>query len=119
MPDRPIFVDDLFADSVRLDYRTTHTLKPDFQRLIVDIATPFYGLEENLNLEYTLDSNGGKWYPVDRDGRITINTLPHGKYALLIRKNNGSEENSFTHMAIAFEVLPHWYNTWLFSRWWR
>jgi signal transduction histidine kinase len=114
MPDREIFVDDLFVDSMRLDYRKIHTIKPDFHRLIVDITTPFFGLEENLKLEYTLDSNGGKWYPVNRDGRITINRLPHGKYALLVRKHNGSAENRWTHMAIPFEVQPHWYNTWLF-----
>jgi len=114
MPDRAIFVDGFFVDSLRLDYREAHPIKPDFNRLIVDITTPFYGLEENLKLEYTLDSNGGKWYPVNRDGRITINRLPHGKYALLVRKHNGSDGNRFTHLAIAFEVLPHWYNTWLF-----
>jgi signal transduction histidine kinase len=114
MPDREIFVDDLFVDSQRLDHRKTHAIRPDFHRLIVDITTPFFGLEENLKLEYTLDSNGGKWYPVNRDGRITINRLPHGKYNLLVRKHNGSAENRFTHMAIAFEVQPHWYNTWLF-----
>lgn len=114
MPDRAIFVDELFVDSLRLDYRQTHTIKPDFHRLIVDVATPFYGLEENLKLEYTLDSNGGKWYPVNRDGRITINRLPHGKYELLVRKHNGSEGERFTHLAIAFEVQPHWYKTWFF-----
>jgi len=114
MPDREIFVDDLFVDSMKLDYRQIHTIKSDFHRLIVDITTPFFGLEENLKLEYTLDSNGGKWYPVNRDGRITINRLPHGKYALLVRKHNGNAENRFTHMAIDFEVQPHWYNTWIF-----
>ena len=114
MPDRGIFVDDLFVDSLPLDYRMTHVIKPDFHRLIVDITTPFFGLEENLKLEYTLDSNGGKWYPVNRDGRITINRLPHGRYKLLVRKENGSAENRFTHMAIAFEVQHHWYNTWIF-----
>src|ERR1700754_827879 len=114
MPDREIFVDDLFVDSLRLDHRKIHTLKSDFHRLIVDITTPFFGLEENLKLEYTLDSNGGKWYPVNRDGRITINRLPHGKYELLVRKHNGRTENPFTHMAIVFEVRPHWYNTWIF-----
>jgi signal transduction histidine kinase len=114
MPDREIFVDEFFVDSQKLDYRKIHVIKPDFHRLIVDITTPFFGLEENLKLEYTLDSNGGKWYPINRDGRITINRLPHGKYKLLVRKHNGSAENRFTHMTIAFEVQPHWYNTWLF-----
>lgn len=114
MPDRAIFVDDLFVDSLRTDYRKTCAIKPDFHQIIVDITTPFYGLEENLKLEYTLDSAGGKWYPVNRDGRITINRLPHGKYKLSVRKHNGSAESRFTHMAIAFEVQPHWYNTWLY-----
>ena len=114
LPDRNIFVDDLFVDSEHLDYRKINTIRPDFHRLIVDIATPFFGLEENLKLEYTLDSNGGKWYPVNRDGRITINRLPHGKYELLVRKHNGSVENRFTHLTIPFEVQPHWYRTWLF-----
>jgi len=113
MPDSEIFVDDLFVDSLRLDHRLTHTIKPDFHQIIVDITTPFYGLEENLKMEYTLDP-GGKWYAVNRDGRITINRLPHGKYKLTIRKHNGSARYRFTNMAISFEVQPHWYNTWLF-----
>jgi signal transduction histidine kinase len=114
MPDSEIFVDDFFVDSLKLDHIKTLRLKPDFHRIIVDITTPFYGLEENLKLEYTLDSTGGKWYPVNRDGRITINRLPYGKYELSIRKHNGSGGDRFTHMAIAFEVLPHWYKTWVF-----
>ncbi|GGA97868.1 sensor histidine kinase [Puia dinghuensis] len=114
MPDKAIFVDHLFVDSVRLDYTKIHAIKPDFQQIIVDITTPFYGLEENLKLEYTLDSAGGKWYPVNKDGRITINRLPHGKYTLSVRKHNGSAGNRFARIAIAFEVRPHWYNTWVF-----
>jgi len=114
MPDSEMFVDDFFADSVKLDHSRRFTIKPDFHRIIVDITTPFYGLEENLKIEYTLDSTGGKWYPVNRDGRITINRLPYGKYELLVRKNNGSGEDRFNNMAIAFEVLPHWYNTWVY-----
>jgi signal transduction histidine kinase len=114
MPDRKIFVDDFFVDSLRLDYRKNLAIKADFHQIIVDITTPFYGLEENLKLEYTLDSTGGKWYRVNRDGRIAINRLPYGKYQLLVRKNNGSVRDRFTNMTISFEVRPHWYNTWLF-----
>jgi signal transduction histidine kinase len=114
MPDRSIFVDQFFVDTTSLDYGRTQRIRPDFHRLVVEVATPFYGLEENLKLEYTLDSGGGKWYPVSREGRITINRLPHGKYALLVRKHNAGEGDRFTHMTIPFEVLPHWYNTWFF-----
>jgi len=114
IPDRAIFVDDISVDSMKMGHKKPLILQPDFNRIIVDISTPFYGLEENLKLEYTLDAAGGKWYPVNKDGRITINRLPHGKYALSIRINNGSPGGRHTHTAIAFEVRPHWYNTWPF-----
>lgn len=113
MPDKAIFVDDLFVDSLRLDPRMAQRIKPDFHQIIVDITTPFFGLEENLKMEYTLGP-GEKWHPVNRDGRITINRLPHGKYTLTIRKQNGVAEYRFTYLAISFEIQPHWYNTWLY-----
>jgi len=114
MPDRAIFVDEFLVDLLRLDHRKTPVIKPDFHQIIVAITTPFYGLEENLKLEYTLDPAREKWYPVNKDGRITINRLPHGKYSLLVRKHNGRARDRFTHMAIAFEVQPHWYDTWIY-----
>jgi len=114
LPDGAIFVDESFVDSEKLDYTQFLAIKPDFHQIVVDITTPFYGLEENLKLEYTLDAARGKWYRVNRDGRITINRLPSGKYALSVRKNNGAGTNRFTTMTIAFEVRPHWYNSWFF-----
>lgn len=114
LPDRDIFVDESFVDSESLDDRRSRGIKPDFHQIVVDITTPFYGLDENLKLEYSLDSARGKWYRVNRDGRITINRLPSGKYALSVRKNNGAGANRFTTLTIPFKVLPHWYHTWLF-----
>jgi signal transduction histidine kinase len=114
VPDGEIFVDDLFVDSVRTDPGKAFVIKPDFHEIVVDITTPFYGLEENLKLEYTLDAIGRKWYPVNRDGRITIHRLPYGKYTLAVRKNNGGARDRYTHMRIVFEVQPHWYQGWLF-----
>jgi len=114
LPDSGIFVDNLFVDSVRIDHLKPFVINPDFQQIVADVTTPFYGLEENLKLEYTLDSAGGKWYPVNRDGRITIHRLPHGKYALAVRKNNGGAGDRYTRLTIAFEVQPHWYQGWLF-----
>jgi len=114
LPDGAIFVDEAFVDSGKLDVRRSHAIKPDFHQIVVDITTPFYGLDENLKLEYTLDATRGKWYRVNRDGRITINRLPSGRYALSVRKNNGAGANRFATLSIAFEVMPYWYDTWLF-----
>lgn len=111
LPDKAIFIDHFSVDSISLDYTQALKLKPDFNRIIVDIATPFYGAAENLRLEYKFNNIGEKWYPVNRDGRIIINRLPYDKYSLLIRKAGGWGQNNFTYSSISFEVLPRWYNT--------
>ena len=111
LPDKDIFINDFLVDSNRQDHKQLTGIKPDFNRIIVDIATPFYGLEDNLQLEYKMDPIGEKWYPVESGGKIIIHRLPHGKYTLRIRKLNGSGEGNFTYVSIPFQVLPHWYNS--------
>jgi len=114
LPDKAIFIDHFLVDSFNLDYRQAVGIKPDFNRIVVGISTPFYGLEENLRIEYKLNPIGDKWYPVNRDGKIIINRLPYGKYTLSIRKVNGWGHEDYSYSNISFEVLPDWYDTWLF-----
>ena len=114
VPDKGIFIDNFSVDSNRLDYRQVIRLNPDFNRIVINISTPFYGPEDNLRLEYKMDPIGGKWYPVEAGGRIIINRLPYGSYTLVIRKMNGFGKGNFTFARIPFEVLPDWYNTKLF-----
>ena len=118
LPELPvdgIFIDGISVDSCGVDCRQALRFKPDFNRLAIDIATPFYGSEQDLRVEYKLSTSGEKWYPVNRDGSIVINRLPAGKYALLIRESKGWGPDNFTVSSISFEVLPHWYNTWRFN----
>ncbi|GGA99733.1 sensor histidine kinase [Puia dinghuensis] len=107
-----LVIDDLSVDSVPFDHKQNIRIPPDFNRIVADVSIPYYGLEDNLNLEYTIDAAGGKWYPVGRDGRIIINRLPYGKYALSIRDR--SNNNNQAAVGITFQVLPHWYDTRLF-----
>lgn len=114
LPDRNLFIDNFSVDSASLDHTQALRIKPDFLRIVVDLSTPFYGLAENLRLEYKIDPVGEKWYPVEAGGKIIINRLPYGKYILRVRKMNGWKEENFAYVSIPFEVLPQWYNTWLF-----
>jgi signal transduction histidine kinase len=54
---------------------------------------------------------GDQWYPVGKEGRIYVNRLPYGKYALMIRKRNGWGPGEYTVSSFSFEILPRWYNT--------
>ena len=111
LPDNPIFIDRVAVDSVNSGDNGTIRINPDFNHLMVDISTPFYGLEDNLRLEYKLDPMDDNWSVVDRDGKLVINRLLAGKYTLRIRKMNGWGPDNVSYASVSFEVLPHWYNT--------
>ncbi|HSC39988.1 MAG TPA: ATP-binding protein, partial [Chitinophagaceae bacterium] len=111
LPVNDIYIDRFHVGGRDLDYTKPIKIKPDFDQVFVDVATPFFGLDDNLNLVYKLNTLGQKWYPVPADGRIVINRLPYGNYSLIIRKREGWGRNKFTTANISFEVLPYWYNT--------
>jgi signal transduction histidine kinase len=108
LPDKPVYVDEFRVDSVPMEYRNNLTIPPDFDRIVVQISSPFYGARENLQVEYSLGHDS--WYPVNPDGKIVINRLPFGKYSFEIRKKNGWGKNNYAAINIPFEVLRHWYN---------
>lgn len=110
-PDKPILIDRIAVDGSPLDDQRALRITPDFNQLVVNVTTPFYGSDANLQVEYKLNSIGEEWYPVGREGRIFINRLPYGKYALMIRKRESWVPNGFTVSSLDFEVLPKWYNT--------
>ncbi len=71
-PGNAILIDDITADSVNQADKQAIRVRPDFNHLVVDVSTPFYGLEDNLRLEYKLDPIDDTWNPVNRDGKIVI-----------------------------------------------
>ncbi|TDX02078.1 sensor histidine kinase [Dinghuibacter silviterrae] len=101
----PLLVDGMTVDSVALDCRKNNKIGADFNRIVVQVSTPFYGAPENLHEEYRLV--GDTWFPVSSDGSIVINKLPYGAYTLSIRKWNGYR---FDKVHVVFRVLPHWYD---------
>lgn len=111
LPGTAVLIDDLMVDSMSFD-NAHPRVSADFNRIVADVSTPYYGPADNLHLEYIIDPMSDKWYPVGGDGKIVINRLPYGHYTLLVRDRLGADEQGAA--AIVFEVLPHWYNTWLF-----
>ena len=111
LPDNAIFIDRIAVDSAGPGDTKTIRIDPNFNHLVVDISTPFYGLEDNLRLEYKLDPMDDNWSAVDRNGKIVINRLLAGKYTLRIRKMAGWGPDAVSYAGVSFKVLPHWYNT--------
>jgi hypothetical protein len=84
-PRRGIFADSLTVNSRPIVPGTKEiTLTPDFKRLSVQISSPYFGNPDNLGLEYQVAGLDGDWHKVEKNGQVTIGSLPAGNYKLLV-----------------------------------
>ena len=110
----------IFADSLTVKGRSipfnAHgiTLSPDFKRLSVHVSSPYFGNPENLDLEYQVAGLDAEWHKVEKNGEVTIASLPPGDYKLLVRRNSADTPDSRAQFVLPVEVQPWFYNTWWF-----
>lgn len=114
-PDRGIFADSLTVKGhpIALNAKGI-TLSPDFKRLAVQVSSPYFGNPENLDLEYQVAGLDPDWHKVEKNGQVTITSLPPGDYKLLVRRNSAYIRDSATRFALAIDVQPWFYTTWWF-----
>ena len=111
-PERGIFADSLTVKSRPITLNATGiTLSPDFKLLSACVSSPYFGNPENLDLEYQVAGLDPGWHKVEKNGRVTITSLPPGDYKLLVRRNGAGSAGQFV---LPVEVQPWFYNTWWF-----
>jgi signal transduction histidine kinase len=112
----------IFADSLTVNSNSRPivpgtkeiTLTPDFKRLSVQISSPYFGNPDNLGLEYQVAGLDGDWHKVEKNGQVTIGSLPAGNYKLLVRRNRGQMSGADSGFELPIYVKPWFYNTWWF-----
>jgi len=110
----------IFADSLAVKGRPVTlnangvTLSPDFKRLSVQVSSPYFGNPENLDLEYQVAGLDAEWHKVEKNGQVTIASLPPGDYKLIFRRNGAHIPDSDGQFVLPVEVRPWFYNTWWF-----
>lgn len=114
-PDRGIFADSLTVKGhpITLNEKGIE-LSPDFKLLSVHISSPYFGNPENLDLEYQVAGLDPGWHKVEKNGQVTITSLPPGDYKLLVRRNGEHIPGSAGQFVVPIEVQPWFYNTWWF-----
>jgi signal transduction histidine kinase len=142
IPDRKIVIDRIEIDQKTVsDHRVPDHRVPDHQmpdhrvanhhkritflqsqkQLRLEVNTPFFGNDYNVEFSYALAERGTTpappdWLAVDAPvaNRATINisSLGKGKYTLYIRKKNGFGTNNFGYETVDIDVPPFWYQTW-------
>ncbi|SEJ66496.1 Signal transduction histidine kinase [Dyadobacter sp. SG02] len=114
-PDRGIFADSLAVKGRPVTLNASGiTLSPDFKRLSVQVSSPYFGNPENLDLEYQVAGLDADWHKVEKNGLVTIASLPPGDYKLLVRRNGAHIPDSAGQFVLPVEVRPWFYNTWWF-----
>lgn len=108
-----IFLEEIIVDNKPSNQREGLSLSPDFQSVSFSVSSPYYGLPENILLQYRMQGLENSWKPVPINGLISFNRLPAGDYTLFVRKHIGQGDR-FIQIAIPFTVQPWFYKTWWF-----
>ncbi|NML20800.1 hypothetical protein HHL16_07940 [Pseudoflavitalea sp. G-6-1-2] len=112
-PDRPVYINALLLNNNRLLYEDAMQLElePDYSRLSLNVAVPYFGNRENLQLLYMIEGLDREWQTVPDDGTIIVNRLQAGNYRIVVKKRNDAGEPS---PMLSFTVKPWFYQTWWF-----
>ncbi|NQX38989.1 Signal transduction histidine kinase [Pedobacter steynii] len=111
LPDKPIYIDKITVDNTEILKKDTLSIGQDFERLEVQVSSPYFGTAYNLQFEYRLSANGS-WLKLTEKA-IVFSKLQHGTYELYIRKLNGFN-SKFTFRKLTIIVRPYFYQTWWF-----
>ncbi|MCE6987934.1 sensor histidine kinase [Dyadobacter sp. CY323] len=116
LPDKGLFVSSLHIDGRPTKATDTLEVPRDFELIRLNIATPYFGNSNNIQMQYSLAEEGRtrKWIPVNDDQVISISKIPYGNYKLVIRKVNGFKTNDYTFKELTLRIEPAWFESWWF-----
>lgn len=110
-----IFIDELRVDEKVISAHTAPELPASFNRMEVEVSSPYYGEPDNQVIEYRLAGFDNKWYPLDDNNAIVFHRLPPGNYVLHLRKNTGRSLHQYIEYRLPFRVVPFFYQQWYFK----
>jgi len=111
-PDKKIYIDHISVNNLPVTKTGNLVLNPDFEDLSITVSTPYFGLAENLNIEYSIQGINTVWRAVPHDGTISVNNVKGGDYKIMFRKLTG--HNNYSYLNFTFTVKSHFYDTWWF-----
>lgn len=110
-----IYIEEATVDEKQIVIDGKLYLPRNFERVVIDITTPYFGLRENLILEAQLEeSKADLWTRVDANGKISFTKLDPGKHTLIIRKRLTSD-SEYQYQKLEIVVEEAFYDTALFQ----
>lgn len=105
----PIYIDKVQIDDKEQNIASAFSVPADFSTFRCEIASPYYGIEENMVLEYKIDGIMKHWMLLADNRYLQFNRLPHGTYTIRIRKVVNFETGATSELTFRFNVLVPWY----------
>lgn len=112
----PIYLDKILIDGKEVAIRNDYTLQPDFSSFYCEVSSPYYGMRDNLVLEYKIDGLNATWQPLINNSYLQFNRLPHGRYVIHMRKLTSFSATTYTEQQIVIRVAtPVYFRPWFIA----
>ncbi|WP_183148056.1 sensor histidine kinase [Chryseobacterium nematophagum] len=111
-----IFIERASIDSKPIAFKNNLSIEGTYKVADIYIDIPYYYKDiENTYMEAKFEKDmEGEWKFINSDRKYTINKMPPGKYNLLVRFMI-SEDGTFAYKKVGVEILPRFYETFLFQ----
>jgi ligand-binding sensor domain-containing protein/signal transduction histidine kinase len=110
----PVYIENIFADSVAVPLDKQKQLPAGTQRLEFQFAALSFVAPEKVHYRYRLEGYDADWIDAGNHHEAFYTNLPHGNYNFrVIAANNDGVWNE-TGTNFAFQINPYMYQTWWF-----
>ncbi|WP_118973110.1 ligand-binding sensor domain-containing protein [Taibaiella koreensis] len=114
-PTAKILIDDVLVDGKSIPLKKVVILPPSFNRLEIQVSSPYYDNPANQQIEYKLSDFEDRWYPLSNNNSLVYNRLPYGNYKLKLRKRAGFATDYYITAELQLVVKPFLYQEWYFK----
>ncbi|WP_118951724.1 ligand-binding sensor domain-containing protein [Taibaiella helva] len=114
-PTSKILIDEVLVDGKAVQLKRALSLPPSFNRLEIQVSSPYYDNPANQQIEYKLRDFEDRWYPLGSNNAISYNRLPYGSYTLQLRKKAGFATDYYITAELQLTVRPFLYQEWYFK----
>lgn len=115
-PPKTFITDFLLFDTSRTEYltQTNFKLAPDENNITIFFASDQYTFNMLTQFQWMLEGIDKDWVTVRNRNFALYSALPPGKYLFKVRAKNADNVWDEKGAALAFTILPPWYQTWWF-----
>jgi len=112
VPNEKFFIDRVLIDGEEVVFADALTISNQSDEVQIFFSIPYWGLKENLQVEYRIKGYINEWRITEGKGRwIDFANIPHGKYTLEFRNKISGSPKEAIQLSIPLIVKPAFYET--------